>query len=130
MSDRGLRARLRGALPDAPFRAPPKWRQRAPADPARLVRFASFLDRHFYYERIVHFFKYSRALARVTGRPPEAVLTSPAFDALLPTLVLGSRETAMVVAGLVTGHVAAGRGPVPYPAELLGDAGGRMGVEA
>src|SRR2546427_7125823 len=120
MSDRGLRARLRGALPDAPFRAPPKWRQRAPADPARLVRFASFLDRHFYYERIVHFFKYSRALARVTGRPPEVVLRSPTFDALLPAIVLGSRESAAAVADVAVAHVSSGRRDgIPYLGDLL-----------
>src|SRR3989449_5690420 len=50
------------------------------------------------YERLVHFFKYSRALARVTGRRPEAILRRPGFDALLPTAVLGSRETARAVA--------------------------------
>src|SRR5206468_856983 len=80
------------ALADAPYRASHAWRRRELADPGRVERYARFLARHFYYERIVHFFKYSRALARVTGRAPEAVLTSPAFDALLPTLVLGSGE--------------------------------------
>src|SRR5207244_4562873 len=81
-------------------------------------------------DRLVPFCQYSRALARATGRAPEAVLTSPAFDALLPTLVLGSRETAMVVARLVTAHVAAGRVSVPYLADLLQYEEAMMVVEA
>src|SRR5256885_1390049 len=129
-SDRALQDDVIRALADAPYRASHAWRRRELADPGRVERYARFLARHFYYERIVHFFKYSRALARVTGRAPEAVLTSPAFDALLPTLVLGSRETAMVVARLVTAHIAAGRVSVPYLADLLRYEEAMMVVEA
>src|SRR5213079_2455484 len=129
-SDRALQDDVIRALADAPYRASADWRRRELADPDRVERYARFLARHFYYERVVHFFKYSRALARVTGRAPEAVLTSPAFDALLPTLVLGSRETAMAVARLVTGHVAAGRVSVPYLADLLRYEEAMMVVEA
>jgi hypothetical protein len=129
-SDRALQDDVIRALADAPYRASHAWRRRELADPDRVERYARFLARHFYYERIVHFFKYSRALARVTGRAPEAVLTSPAFDALLPTLVLGSRETATVVARLVTAHVAAGRVSVPYLADLLRYEEAMMVVEA
>src|SRR5439155_1086555 len=75
-------------------------------------------------------FKYSRALARVTGRAPEAILKGPAFDALLPTLVLGSRETAAAVGRLVTAYVAAGRMPIPYLADLLRYEEAMMVVEA
>ena len=129
-SDRALQDEVIRALADAPYRASHAWRRRELADPDRVERYARFLARHFYYERIVHFFKYSRALTRVTGRAPEAVLTSPAFDALLPTLVLGSRETAMVVARLVTAHVAVGRVSVPYLADLLRYEEAMMVVEA
>lgn len=120
MSDRGLQDLVLRALADAPFRASPQWRHRALADPALLERFARFLARHFYYERIVHFFKYSRALARVTGRPPEVVLRSPTFDALLPAIVLGSRESAAAVADVAVAHVSSGRRDgIPYLGELL-----------
>src|SRR2546430_16853715 len=85
-SDRALQDDVIRALADAPYRASADWRRRELADPDRVERYARFLARHFYYERIVHFFKYSRALGRVTGRAPEAILTSPAFEALLPTL--------------------------------------------
>jgi hypothetical protein len=108
------------ALADAPFRASPEWRQRELADEDRLDRFARFLARHYYYERLVHFFRYSRALARVTGRAPETVLTSPGFDRLLGSLVLGSRESAVAVADLVMAHLATGRvAPIRYHDDLV-----------
>ena len=129
-SDRALQDDVIRALADAPYRASAAWRRQELADPDRVERYARFLARHFYYERIVHFFKYSRALARVTGRAPEAILKSPAFDALLPTLVLGSRETATSVARLVTAHVATSRAPVPYLADLLRYEEAMMVVEA
>jgi hypothetical protein len=120
VSDRALQDLVLRALADAPFRASPAWRQRELADPSRLERFARFLARHFYYERIVHFFKYSRALARVTGRAPEAVLRTTAFETLLPTIVLGSRDSAAAVAAVVAAHVTSGRrGAVPYLPDLL-----------
>lgn len=131
-SDRGLQDEVIRALADAPYRASVEWRRHALADPDRVERYARFLARHFYYERIVSFFKYSRALARVTGRLPEVVLRSAAFDALLPTLVLGSRETAAAVAGLVVAHMAAAPPPagVPYLADLLRYEEAMMVVEA
>jgi hypothetical protein len=121
VSDRALQDAVIRALADAPYRASPEWRGLALVDPARLERFARFLARHFYFERVVHFFKYSRALAPVTGRRPEAVLHSAGFDALLATAVLGSRETARAVTALAVRHVRAA-GPsqsIPYLDDLL-----------
>ena len=120
MSDRAVQDALIRALADAPFRASTEWRQRELANEARLDRFARFLARHYYYERLVHFYRYSRALARVTGRMPETVLTGPEFDLLLPTLVLGSRDSAVAVAGLVTAYLETGAvAAVPYHADLV-----------
>jgi len=128
--DRALQDEVIRALADAPYRASAEWRSRALADPDRVERYARFLARHFYFERIVHFFKYSRALARVTGRRPEAILTTPAFDALLPALVLGSRETAAAVARLVVGHVGATGAAIPFLSDLLRYEEAMMVVEA
>ena len=130
MSDRALQDRVIRALADAPYRASTEWRRRGLADPERVERYARFLARHFYYERIVHFFKYSRALARVTGRRPEAVLNQPGFDALLPTVVLGSRASAQAVAALVVDHVAGSETRIPCLADLLRYEEAMMVVEA
>src|SRR3989449_9610625 len=121
VSDRALQDDVIRALADAPYRKSAAWRTRGLADPDRVERFARFLARHFYYERVMHFFKYSRALARVTGRRPEATVRSPAFNALLPTVVLGSRETARAVADLVAREVKGGApvDSIPYRDELL-----------
>src|SRR5438105_3567318 len=129
-SDRALQDDVIRALADAPYRASPRWRRRNLADPDRVERYARFLARHFYYERIVQFFKYSRALARITGRAPEAVCKGDAFDLLLPSVVLGSRETAQAVARLVVAHVGAARAPIAYLADLLRYEEAMMLVEA
>jgi hypothetical protein len=131
MSDRALQDRVLRALADAPYRASAGWRSGGLADPDRVERFARFLARHYYHERIVHFFKYSRVLARVTGRRPETVLRVPAFDALLASAVLGSRETARAVSALVVDHLETGSvGAVPYHRDLLRYQDAMMVVEA
>ena len=131
MSDRALQDDIIRALSDAPYRASSEWRARRLVDPDRFERYARFVARHFYHERIVHFFKYSGALARVTGRRPEAVLHRAGFEALLPAMVVASRDTARAVAGLVVSHVAGGtRDAVPYLGDLLRYEAAMMVVEA
>jgi hypothetical protein len=129
-SDRAVQDRVIRALADARYRVSPEWLVQQLADPDRLERYAHFLARHFYHERLVQFFKYSRALARVTGRRPEAVLTQAAFDALLPGVVLGSRDTARAVAGLAVAYVGAAPMSIPYLQELLAYEEAMMVVEA
>jgi hypothetical protein len=129
-SDRVVQDRVIRALADARYRVSPEWLRQELADPDRVERYARFLARHFYYERLVQFFKYSRALAQVTGRQPETVLTQPGFAALLPGVVLGSRETARAVAGLAAAYVAAAPASVPYLKDLLAYEEAMMVVEA
>jgi len=130
VSDRDLQDDVIRALADAPYRKSAAWRTRGLADPDRVERFARFLARHFYYERVVHFFKYSRALARVTGRRPEAVLTRPGFEALVPSIVLGSRQTAQAMTQLVVAHVDDAGAAIPYLGDLLQYEAAMMIVEA
>ncbi len=70
-------------------------------DLAGLDRFGRFLCRHYYRERVVHYFKYSRSLASLTQRPPEAALKTPEFTALMPRLILGDRASAGAVLELL-----------------------------
>jgi hypothetical protein len=87
-------------------------------DAAGLERFGRFLCRHYYRERIVHFFRYARALEGVTGRAPEAILKTAEFTALIPRLVLGERDSARLVLDLLERHLTAEAGRiralVPY----------------
>ncbi len=98
-------------LADGPFRAL-AMTQNAPIEPeassllpkidlAALDRFGRFLCRHYYRERIVHYFKYSRALAPLTNRAPEAALKTSEFTALMPRLILGDRSSAGAVLELL-----------------------------
>jgi len=133
VTDREIQDSLIRALADAPFRSTPGWREQRLADPSRLERFARFLARHYYYERLIHFFKYSRVLARITGRSPETVLTGAGFDGLLEVLVLGSRASAIAVATLAVDHVRAGDGArdqVPYLEDLTAYEHAMMVVES
>lgn len=143
--DRALQDALIRLLADTPFRdalyalgqaelpdgVPPEHAAILCAtDPERVRRFARFLARHYYYERVVHFFRYSRALARWTGRSPEQVLRSAAFDELLPRVVLGSVETARAVVDLVERHLGEATSAPPYFADLRRYEGTQMLLEA
>jgi hypothetical protein len=131
MPDREVHDVVIRALADAPFRNSGEWRGLRLADPKRVERFARFLARHYYHQRIVTFFRYSRALAPVTGRRPERVPWTPSFDRLLPSVVLGSTETARQVATLVADHVRSGRtDPIPYLGDLLAYEAAMFVVEA
>lgn len=119
MSDRALQDDIIRALADPSYRRSAEWGDRELADPARVERFARFVARRYYHERVLHFFKYSRALARVIGRVPEEALRTVRFEQLLPELTLGDRASAARVADLVVAHVGAADGAVPYLTDLL-----------
>lgn len=92
-------------------------------DLAGLERFGRFLCRHYYRERVVHYFKYSRALVSLTARPPEAALKTPEFHALVPALVMGERASAERVLELLrrflTGDADSIRARIPYWDDLI-----------
>ncbi len=92
-------------------------------DLAGLDRFGRFLCRHYYRERVVHYFKYSRALAPLTQRPPEAALKTPEFNALMPHLVLGDRASAAVVLDILRRFLSENaediRAQIPYWDDLI-----------
>ena len=88
-----------------------------------LDRFGRFLCRHYYRERVVHYFKYSRALVPLTDRAPQAVLKTAEFTALIPQLILGERASAQRVLDLLQRHLTADAGriraAVPYWDDLV-----------
>ena len=115
MNSRAAQDVILRLLADGPFRRAAKegaeeFDAKARAIVARvdfdgLDRFGRFLCRHYYRERVVHYFKYARALTPITGRAPEAALKSGEFNALLPGLILGERQSAERVLALVERHL-------------------------
>ncbi len=95
----------------------------ARVDMKALDRFGRFLCRHYYRERVVHYFKYSRALAPHAGRSPETALKTEEFKALMPGLILGERASAQRVLDLLRRFLTADAGPVrakiPYWDDLI-----------
>ncbi len=95
----------------------------ARVDLSGLERFGRFLCRHYYRERVVHYFKYSRALAPLTGHAPEAALKAPDFNALMPQLVLGARKSAERVLEVIRRHLSSDaesiRARVPFWDDLI-----------
>ncbi len=95
----------------------------ARVDMAALDRFGRFLCRHYYRERVVHYFKYCRALAPLAGRAPEAALKTEEFKALMPGLILGERASAQRVLGLLQRFLTADADPIrakiPYWDDLI-----------
>ncbi|HXY30929.1 MAG TPA: hypothetical protein VEI06_09495 [Gemmatimonadaceae bacterium] len=100
------------------------------ADAERVRRFARFLARQFYHERIAHFHRYARALARWTGRTPEHALGGERFTALLPKVVLGSRQTARAVAHLVADELGDSPNAPGYFGDLVRYSNAQMIIEA
>lgn len=144
-SDRALQDALIRLLADAPFRAAVYAEGGADALAAiapehaemlrtvsrdRVRRFARFITRGYYHERVAHFYKYSHALARWTGRRPLDALRTAGFDAMLDRVVLGSRESAREVAALVNAHLAEAPGAPPYAADLRRYEGAQIIIEA
>jgi len=100
------------------------------ADPERFRRLARFMARHFYRERIVRLFRYSRALCLAGGRDPLAILESAAFSSVLDSAVLGSPATADAVARLVEAQLLADLAARPFGAALVRYEGTMFRVEA
>jgi hypothetical protein len=132
--DRDLQDVLIRLLADAPFRHalttvdsgapyggldPHQVEALRSGDARRIDRFANFLARQYYLERILHYHKYSRVLARWTGRAPDALLTMPEFANLMPSIILGSRTTARDIARLVQAYLADARGAPPYASDIV-----------
>ncbi|HEX6965733.1 MAG TPA: hypothetical protein VF166_08020 [Gemmatimonadaceae bacterium] len=143
-SDRALQDALIRLLADAPFRSalsagdedaltqiPPEHAAVLRAvSPDRVRRFARFIARGYYHERVAHFYRYSHALARWTRCRPVDALRTPACDALLDRVILGSRDSAHDVAALVESHLAAASDAPPYAADLRRYESAQMIIEA
>jgi hypothetical protein len=85
----------------------------------KAARFAHFLARRYYRDRLARSFRYSRAFRSNTSRIAEEIVDRPEFDSFLCECVLGSLHSSQCVAALAREHVSAGPSPGPWWPELL-----------
>ena len=115
-SDRELQDTLITYLADANLR-----RTSAPSLPLsseqanRAGKFARFLARRYYRDRLARSFRYSRRF----GPAAETLVETPAFDAFLDDCALGSLPAAERVAELAAHYVSGFPAPGPWWNELL-----------
>jgi len=115
-SDRDLQDALITYLSDAELRrTAPHSLPLSPEQTQRAGRFARFLARRYYRDRLARSFRYSRRF----GASPEAFVDTPAFDAFLDDCVLGSLRAAETVGDLLVEHFRALPAPGPWWNDLL-----------
>lgn len=84
----------------------------------RATRFAHFLARRYYRDRLARSFRYSHRFRAQTGRVAEQVVDRPEFDAFLSSCVLGSLQAAQRVGQFAAVHLE-GTHPAPWWPDLL-----------
>jgi hypothetical protein len=105
-SDREVQDEIIRYLADGEFRArAPENLPLTPADAQKAQRFARFLIRRYYRDRLARGFRTSRVLCEHFGRFPEEAVDGPGFDPILETGVLGSFLTSRIVAQLAKQHL-------------------------
>src|SRR5262249_44237759 len=115
MNDRALQDDLIRYLSDAPLRHhPPKSLKLPHGEAAKAEKFARFLARRYYRDRLIRSFRYSRLFSDRTGRRAEEVCDAAAFEPFLQQCVLGSVESAQRVAGMACAHLSTGAGLFPW----------------
>ncbi len=98
MSDRALQDELIRYLSDADLRAHSGGKlPLAPSEAAKAARFANFLARRYYRDRLVRSFRYTRRFQPQTGRLAEEVVDGAPFNSYLEHCVLGSFAAARQV---------------------------------
>ena len=115
-SDRDLQDALITYLADATVRrAPAVPLPLSPEQAQRARRFARFLARRYYRDRLARSFRYSRRF----GVAAETLADTPAFSTFLDECVLGSVPSAERVADLAVNHLNRLPAPGPWWSDLL-----------
>jgi hypothetical protein len=114
-SDRDLQDAVITYLADATLRRADADLPLAPEQAQRAGKFARFLARRFYRDRLARSFRYSRRF----GAAAEGLVDIRAFDAFLDNCVLGSLECAERAGDLAMKHLNASPAPGPWWNDLL-----------
>jgi len=120
MNDRALQDELIRYLSDAKLRRAPPRSLRLTGDEAEKAnKFARFLARRYYRDRLIRSFRYSRVLSGRTGRRAEEVCDLPECEAFLNDCVLGSLASARRAGEMAVAHLATGQGLYPWWNDLI-----------
>jgi len=118
MNGRALQDELIRYLSDARLRAAPP--ASLPAGEAEKAnRFARFLARRYYRDRLQRSFRYSRAFSGRTGRRAQEVCDLPECEAFLNDCVLGSIASARRAGEMAAAHLAPGQSLFPWWSDLI-----------
>ena len=122
MNDRALQDELIRYLSDAALRRAerfPASLKLAGGEAERANKFARFLARRYYRDRLLRSFRYSRAFADKTGRRAEEVCDLPECESFLDDCVLGSLASARRAGELAAAHLAPGQALFPWWHDLI-----------
>ena len=120
MNDRAVQDEIIRYLADARVRAPEE--HGAPisaSEAAKAARFAHFLARRYYRDRLARSFRYSHRFRAQTRRIVEEVVDTLEFDHFLNECVMGSFDAAQRVGEMALAHLRAAPAPGAWWAELL-----------
>ena len=119
MNGRALQDELIRYLSDARLRATPqKSLGLTGGEAEKANRFARFLARRYYRDRLMRSFRYSRIFADKTGRRAEEICEREEFGPFLDQCVLGSADSARRAGEMAVAHLSPGQGLFPWWSEL------------
>ena len=118
-SDRDLQDEVIAYLADARLRKQSAAVPLLPDQAHRAEKFARFLARRYYRDRLIRSFRYSRLFAKQVGRTADEVVDGEKFDSFLNDCVLGSRGAAERVAEMAVAQLSASNAPGPWWNDLL-----------
>ncbi len=122
MNGRALQDELIRYLSDARLRRAarlPASLQLAGGEAEKANKFARFLARRYYRDRLLRSFRYSRAFADKTGRRAEEVCDLPECESFLDDCVLGSLASARRAGEMAAAHLAPGQALFPWWRDLM-----------
>ncbi len=120
MTDRAVQDEIIRYLADATARSRSQFPTHVSASEAsKAARFAHFLARRYYRDRLSRSFRYSHRFSKQTGRTAEEVVDKTEFDQFLRECVMGSLRSSRAVGEMARAHLMAAPPPGPWWPELL-----------
>jgi len=119
MNGRALQDEIIRYLSDATLRRAPLKSLKLTCDEAEKAnKFARFLARRYYRDRLMRSFRYSRQFSGRTGRRAEEVCDLPECESFLNDCVLGSVASARRAGEMAVAYLSPGRSAFPWWGDL------------